>query len=708
MNNTLLAAVFIALVLTSIGVNTWFLVTYTPSGITSNVVAHARACVNAPPIINVSGCGYATELTPYACTARVFDSYENQTHTFTTNSTWFNITSSGLMSFFPPSGSAGNYSTHITVTDGSGCANAIQQTSFTLHILPYPSNDTLNITDDTKNTTKYKFDPINFYANYSDVNTNASIQNATCTILYDYQNLTALPMTYNATLGLYVRNEYSGFLQGTYNYSVTCDGFSVGYGTKTRRSNFTVTDRPPYLYAAFPNLTIRAGQAVSGYDLNDYFKDNDFDTLSFTETSPTVIRVSINPLGVVTITPNPSIKGNYTIFFHASDGILGANSNPVHIHVLPFHVPPSGGGGGGGGGSASTSTQPPPACTPKWACEAWGACQPTGIQERGCFDVNNCSTLKNQPPLSRPCEYVGTCSDHIKNCHDGSCETGVDCGGSCGACPSCFDGIKDQNEVGVDCGGVCDPCQNATSPPTVEHPSPITKLPEPVKKASYIGLVTLILALIATILASLYLHRNLFKLVARWAGQLIAPPERAVSEHAQYVIASEVLAQKRREGAGRKETVAQLAQRTSEVLAWTLGTTAELTFDEIRERADATLPSSLAKRIDAYTSLLESAQYRKGAEVEDHDLFEGAIRLAGALRKVEPYAREVEAAKSLPRPIKERLLSQLSDAIDVLVAHHRRSSAALLIPEAKALAEGLPTKSEALTRFASLEHEVSR
>ncbi len=34
-------------------------------------------------------------------------------------------------------------------------------------------------------------------------------------------------------------------------------------------------------------------------------------------------------------------------------------------------------------------------------------------------------------------------------------ETGIDCGGSCGACPTCNDGIKNQGEEGADCGGPC-------------------------------------------------------------------------------------------------------------------------------------------------------------------------------------------------------------------------------------------------------------
>jgi hypothetical protein len=35
-------------------------------------------------------------------------------------------------------------------------------------------------------------------------------------------------------------------------------------------------------------------------------------------------------------------------------------------------------------------------------------------------------------------------------------ETGVDCGGSCGACEeNCYDRIQNQDETGIDCGGVC-------------------------------------------------------------------------------------------------------------------------------------------------------------------------------------------------------------------------------------------------------------
>lgn len=46
-------------------------------------------------------------------------------------------------------------------------------------------------------------------------------------------------------------------------------------------------------------------------------------------------------------------------------------------------------------------------------------------------------------------EDEATCTDGIQN----GDETGVDCGGSCAACPTCTDGIQNGEETGVDCGG---------------------------------------------------------------------------------------------------------------------------------------------------------------------------------------------------------------------------------------------------------------
>lgn len=52
-------------------------------------------------------------------------------------------------------------------------------------------------------------------------------------------------------------------------------------------------------------------------------------------------------------------------------------------------------------------------------------------------------------------EEKSTCDDGVKN----GDETGVDCGGSCDACPACDDGKQNGDETGVDCGGTsCSAC----------------------------------------------------------------------------------------------------------------------------------------------------------------------------------------------------------------------------------------------------------
>ncbi|TMU55451.1 hypothetical protein [Flagellimonas algicola] len=65
-----------------------------------------------------------------------------------------------------------------------------------------------------------------------------------------------------------------------------------------------------------------------------------------------------------------------------------------------------------------------------------------------------------------------TCSDGIQN----GTETGVDCGGTCAACPvepTCDDGVQNGDEEGVDCGGSCpNACTDATDLTSL---SPITE-----------------------------------------------------------------------------------------------------------------------------------------------------------------------------------------------------------------------------------------
>lgn len=194
------------------------------------------------------------------------------------------------------------------------------------------------------------------------------------------------------------------------------------------------------------------------------------------------------------------ISGVHTVKAEISDGLLN-DSVQWNITVEAVDCPisgPGGGGGGGGGGGA-------PICISNWACNPWMVCQNTalsldqgllsglnyrlvqdacddseydervcGFQIRDCVDVNSCGRTIGQPEEVTYCLYSEnpSCRDGLKNCHNGSCELLVDCGGPCGTCPSCSDGIRNQGEDEVDCGGPC-PWQCVPAVPLLKRTSVI-------------------------------------------------------------------------------------------------------------------------------------------------------------------------------------------------------------------------------------------
>ncbi len=211
------------------------------------------------------------------------------------------------------------------------------------------------------------------------------------------------------------------------------------------------------------------------------------------------------------------IANNYTVRVDVSDGLLNTSLIwDVNVSYVACPVnPPSGGGGGGGGGGGLGSS-----CKEKWGCLDWGICQDAqssfnsrllaeddfkvikqtcsdkfidtnlcGFQIRNCIDVNACNTSVFRPDEKDSCLVVSnpSCTDQVTNCHDGSCELLVDCGGPCDACATCSDGKRNQGERGIDCEG---PCPNICPP----KPPLLERL-----KAMY-TLIILIIAVIIIIL----------------------------------------------------------------------------------------------------------------------------------------------------------------------------------------------------------------
>ena len=263
---------------------------------------------------------------------------------------------------------------------------------------------------------------------------------------------------------------------------------------KTGCGNFTITitneNRAPTIDSFAPiNLVFN----VSGTETTAFFVE----TSDLDGTIPSIYwyvdgalaqQSSGNPNSAFSYSAGCGATGNRTVRIDATDGL--ANASMQWNLTLTTSVCPavagggtSGGGGGGGGGTPSAT------CTPKFGCGDWNTCQNTeqslqkgvltgadyllvknrctrstltgercGFQLRSCTDVNVCNaTAVDAPEALSECYYVPNpgCSDKIKNCHDGLCEFLVDCGGPCGACATCSDGIQNQGEKGVDCGSPC-------------------------------------------------------------------------------------------------------------------------------------------------------------------------------------------------------------------------------------------------------------
>jgi hypothetical protein len=180
-------------------------------------------------------------------------------------------------------------------------------------------------------------------------------------------------------------------------------------------------------------------------------------------------------------------SGVHTIYVEASDGLLFDNETlTVNLNEVECAQEDSGGGGGGGGGGMNSIW-----CFEEWECGYWEECvsveesfnlglfnldsyynyidrcnqitydgSKCGFQTRTCVDLNSCNNTEFRIPRGEQqqlCHFVSDpgCSDSVKNCHSGGCELLVDCGGPCSACPTCSDGIQNQNEGGIDCGGPC-------------------------------------------------------------------------------------------------------------------------------------------------------------------------------------------------------------------------------------------------------------
>jgi len=255
---------------------------------------------------------------------------------------------------------------------------------------------------------------------------------------------------------------------------------------KCQNFSITVTDlnRAPYITDYYPeNLSFETQEGIATYlNITSYDPDYTIPDVYWYIDNVLVEYDSGNSVEELFYIFGYDAAGEHIINATITDGLLN-DTMFWNVSVLDRapSLPTISSGGGGGGGATSE-------CIPLWVCGLWNTCNQIdvgidkgeiskydaktikdlcvanylkpdkcGFQIRDCVDLNNCNIITGKPYETRMCKYFENpdCHDNITNCHHGSCEVLVDCGGPCIACPTCSDEMQNQGEEGIDCGGPC-------------------------------------------------------------------------------------------------------------------------------------------------------------------------------------------------------------------------------------------------------------
>ena len=424
----LLALVFFSISL----INLFIVYQTTPSGhLLNEGTARIDVCIRHPPTLSQLNISVEEKL-PYSAML----SYANPDGydiLFDVNASFISIDQvTGYYNFTPAFYQVGNHTVRFNLTELDAiCRNYTSIIDARLEVLGEQENDSLAVWDDTSrhNLTKYRNAFITFYANYTNNYTKTLVNgsSAYCKVSFNlsrpwmnysenltYPELMSLELVNNSWLYTFSRSFPH---PGNYSYYVMCNASLLkGLSNITRNATAYVTNRNPRLLHTMPAESWNMNTILIGRDIDDYFTDPDDDPLVFNVTFVPQITIIINSSNhIIKYNPAFNFEGVRIARFTAFDPLgASAESNLVFLYVL--YVPPvapSPPGPSGGGGLSV-------ACDPFWDCTDWSICMPNGIQIRSCSDLSECGTNKSRPAESQKCLFTSSCSDNIKNCHDGS------------------------------------------------------------------------------------------------------------------------------------------------------------------------------------------------------------------------------------------------------------------------------------------------
>lgn len=469
-----------------------------------SVIFYVSVPNSAPLMGNVSQVNYACEASSFSLNVNATDVDEDNLQLFLSPTSPFFIfptsffaqtfIQSEIFSSTLTKEHIGNYTRTVSVSDGTYSDSKVFNISV-LEINELPNvenvgvqtvylsgqssslNKTISVTD-AEDGTQYSG---NLYFNLS-FNGGEELFNITSNGLIEYSpnasHLGVHNITYCVTDNALANPDPNllAFCGTTGTNNTVCNSFSL---------TVTNQNRPPTILSYFPE----------SYSINASGTDQLFFNITTFDPDGTVPDVywyvdgsfnkyqQGNSSSHIYYTYPCGISGKKNVKAEITDGLVNDSVSwniTLQNTECPVEIPSQGGGGGGGGGGAT--------CTPKWGCNEWSLCQNVqrsleigiisgddyrditescsangfeegrcGYQIRTCFDNSFCNSTFFKPDFIQYCDYTATpsCVDGIKNCHDGSCELLVDCGGPCGLCSSCSDGKQNQGELGVDCGGPC-------------------------------------------------------------------------------------------------------------------------------------------------------------------------------------------------------------------------------------------------------------
>ncbi|MFH0840973.1 MAG: hypothetical protein V1865_03285, partial [bacterium] len=461
-----LSLALLLLIINLINIFTIITITGKAVDLTSITSGTTSICINHPPTITVinnessrHGFLYTQQITA--------SDVESHSLIYSDNSSIFNISDSGLISFTALAEHIGNQTFLVTVADNvSGCP---LNTSgyFWLNI-----NNTLPTVISVADQSVYSNSNFALQVNASDLD-NDTLTYFDNTSLFEINSSGAINFTPTSAQ------------IGVYNISIIVTDQMPGTENISTNFSLRIVSNAPVLASQIPNQTWEENVQLTGLDLDDYFTEPLNAPLSYTAIYGSNVSISIHSTThVVTFTPATDWYGITWAVFTANGTATTTDSNNITLTITqvseycgddscnggetcttctadcggcPSGGPGGGGGGGGGGGAApivkkvieepkegvfcvpkrecgewlplsclevtkqtmscltidsncgiiETLHEKNCVCNPQWECTIWNPqnCPPDGTQKRICNDLNNCGKELTLL-LEKSCVYV--------------------------------------------------------------------------------------------------------------------------------------------------------------------------------------------------------------------------------------------------------------------------------------------------------------